>query len=398
MSRVVILHAEDDGAPARALAEKLRMMRLSTVYDEPPGPELREEMEAAICTMALWSPRSSARPDLIGEAAFAHNTGRLVHVRMHNAEPPLEFSQDPSVNLTGWRGEDEFPAWRELAAVITAHLDAARAAAAAPPPPPPAPPPAPDLGFGALPEAPPAHEPPRFEPPAAPAPAAPAPGDAFRHTPPAGDDIYADPPKRSSSTIQLAVIGVLTFLVVAAVGIGGYSLYQNQHNAAEAARVWRGVDQTDADALRAFLEGPYAGQYRAEAEAALEGLELARLEDARREDSIDSLEAFLADFPESRHVVQVRGRLAELRQSGAGVGGQIEPPEALAPLPDPGDAPNLAEPAPLAPSPNAAVPLAPRPAPDAGGPTPLTPPRSAQDTERDLRRALESDAGNPTPQ
>jgi hypothetical protein len=380
MTRVVILHAADDSAPARALAEKLRMMRLSATYDEPPGPALREAMEDAICTLALWSPRSAARPDLIGEAAFAHNTGRLVHVRMHNAEPPLEFSLDPSVNLTGWRGEDEFPGWRDLAVAITHHLDAARAAAAAaaaataaPPPPPPVVAPPPPLV---------APPPPVYvEPPV-------EPGGAFHARPPAGGGIYDEPPRERNSTLQLAVIGIVTFVVVAAVGIGGYALYQSQHGAAEAARLWRGTDQTDVDELRAFLASPFADRYRAEAEAALEGLELARLEEARREDTIEALTAFLDDFPESRHAVQVRGRIAELRQAGP----SLATPDASA----------LTAPAPLEPAPADSgvgvgaqpVPLNPAPQPDGidGGPAALTPARPNAAAEEELRRALEAEA------
>ena len=385
MTRVVILHAAEDSAPARALAEKLRMMRLSSVYDETPGPALREAMEEAICTIALWSPRAASRPDLIGEAAFALNTGRLVHVRMHNAEPPLEFSQDPSVNLTGWRGEDEFPGWRDLAAAVTQHLDAARAAASAARAATAAPPPAP------------AYEPPApaYAPPPAyvPPPAAPIyaePPRRYEATPPRSD-VYDDPPKRAS-LVQLALIGLATFVIVAAVGIGGYALYQNQNGAAEAARLWRSVDQTDVAQLRGYLESPYADRYRAEAEAALEGLELARLDAARTADTIETLEAFLQDFPESRHAVQVRGRIAELRQSQP----NLETPPASDLTAAPVD-PNALDAPPSAGGP---VPLNPGAAPDLAngddGPTALTPPRPPS-TEEELRRALEQ-GSNPTPQ
>src|SRR5262245_25115450 len=118
MAGVVIIHALEDGAPAHALAEKLDALGYQTATDLTPSGALREIVGEADVIVALWSPRSTGRADLVGEAAYARGLGRLIHARMHNTPPPREFASDPQIDLTGWKGNDEFPGWRNLQAAI----------------------------------------------------------------------------------------------------------------------------------------------------------------------------------------------------------------------------------------------------------------------------------------
>jgi hypothetical protein len=135
MASVAIIHAAEDALPARALAEKLRQAKL-TVTLEKTGEDLRNAVKDAKVTVALWSPRSTGQPALVEDASFAKGKSKVIHALMQNAAAPDAFRGEKAiVNLTGWRGEDDFPAWRELAKLVTD-----RAGVSAIPPPAPKPP------------------------------------------------------------------------------------------------------------------------------------------------------------------------------------------------------------------------------------------------------------------
>lgn len=369
MASVAIIHAAEDALPARALAEKLRQAKL-TVSLEKTGDDLRNAVKESKVTVALWSPRSVGQQPLIEDATFAKGKSKVVHALMQNAAAPEAFRGEKTVvNLTGWRGEDDFPAWRELAKLITD-----RAGVAAIPPPAPKPP----SGFfqpGVVREAQTAGAsaaPARSAPPRQAAPA-PRPQQAAPPRPAAAPPPRASaPPPRAAEPAReksggggrMVLIAIVTFIVVALVGGGGYYFWSQSQNADATATAWQAVDQNSADALRAFLDGD-PGDYRDDAQQALAALEERSFEAASDADSIEALEAFLNDFPESEHAVAARGRIAEL---------QLAQP---APTPDPNapvdpNAPGATADPDLVP-PGAATPA---PAPTTGGPAPITPPAS----------------------
>ncbi|MEQ1490860.1 MAG: toll/interleukin-1 receptor domain-containing protein, partial [Terricaulis sp.] len=135
MPSVVIIHAAEDTLPARALAEKLRQAQIQVVLEKPPGEELRAAVKGAPVTIALWSPRSTASAELAEEVKFARGKSSVFHALMQSAQAPDAFRGDKSVNLTGWRGEDEFAAWRELANLVTQKAGVAPLPPPAPKPP-----------------------------------------------------------------------------------------------------------------------------------------------------------------------------------------------------------------------------------------------------------------------
>ncbi|MBI3438258.1 MAG: toll/interleukin-1 receptor domain-containing protein, partial [Proteobacteria bacterium] len=137
MATVVIIHAADDTLPARALAEKLRQAKLTVVL-EKQGDDLRDAVKSAQAGVALWSPRSATEATMVDDVSFARGKTKLVHALMQNTPLPDAFRSDKSANLTGWRGEDDFAGWRELAKLVTERAGVA-----------PLPPPAPrvDSGF-----------------------------------------------------------------------------------------------------------------------------------------------------------------------------------------------------------------------------------------------------------
>lgn len=364
MSSVVVIHAPEDALPARALAEKLRQSGFQVTLEHPPGEALRQAAAGAQTSVALWSPSAVQNPGMVEDVAQIRAGGRqVIHASMQNAPPPGPFSEDRAVNLTGWRGEDTFQPWRDLARLV------AEAAGVAPPEPPaaqgsgffqPGRPGAETTAPQPTPEPAPVARPVHVEPPP-PAQPRPAPAEAEA--------------KRGGAGM---LIGALVVLLIAAGGAGGY-FYWRQTQGSQHAAAWEEVDRNDPQALRAFIAGD-PGAYRSEAQAALAELEERSFEAASDADTIEALEAFLRDFPSSEHALRVRGHIAELEQLEANA-----PPEATLdepPLEEPGTDPDLLPPGTLPPTPTPAPAPVPAPSPEpepapqdeSGGPAPLTPP------------------------
>lgn len=380
MPSVVIIHAAEDALPARALGEKLRQIKLTPMIEAAPGAARQTAIGDAALAIVLWSPRSLNDEGVNDDAGFASSIGKLVHAGMQSVHPPPEFKGEPRVDLTGWRGEEDFHPWLQLAALL-----AEKAGVAPPPPPTPRPP----SGF---------FQPGRVASAAPPRAAEPPPQQQAPHAEPA--PVRAPPPPRSEayrpleterppeqirekSGPNMALIGILTFVFVALAGGAGYYFWnQSQGGPGE----WAAVDQEDPAALRAFI-AQAQGTARSEAQSALRALETQRYEQARSADSIEALEAFVADFPSGANTLAARGRIAELRAQPETpdenalpeeIIGPAEPvdPDLLPPGAFSGPEPVLEEP----PSSSGPVPLqpapqpAPEPEPEPGpGPTPLTP-------------------------
>ncbi|MEZ5996565.1 MAG: toll/interleukin-1 receptor domain-containing protein [Hyphomonadaceae bacterium] len=330
MSTVVIIHAAEDTLPARALAEKLRQARLNVVMEKAPGEELRAAIRTAPVTVALWSPRSTANAQLAEEAKFARGASQVFHALMQSAPPPPQFKNDKSVNLTGWRGEDDFAPWRELAQLVTSaagvgplpdlpprpasgFFQPGRATGASAPPPPPAAPQQRQQQQARAPQR--AAAPPSAAPSAAPSARA-----------------SAEPKAGGGRTMMFAAIGLA---VLAIAGGGGY-WFMSQQGALSGAS-WDSVDQSDARALRSFLAGN-PGAHREDAEAALTQLEERSFEAASDADTIEALQAFVTEFPDSEHTLAARGRIAELQTAPQAPTEEATPeelpPEEPAPDPD----------------------------------------------------------------
>lgn len=370
MASVVIIHAAENALPARALADKLRAMRLTATIELPPGDALRQAISESVAAVTLWSPQSADQDAIVAEAEYAREAGKLINARMQNTAAPAQFRNAPTIDLTGWRGEDSFAGWRALAEQV-----AKKAGVTVPAPPPQAPAAQPGSAF---------FTPGRVAAPAgaAPAPAPPprqaAPAEPYlREVPPPAPEApsYQPPPPSTSydeeparKGANLIIVGLVTFLVVAAVGVGGYFFYDRMQSGQAAAAAWSALDKSDPGALRTFLEGPNVGDFQDEAENALSSLEVERLGEARATDTIEALERFLREFPDSGHALEINGRIAELRTAPPTAAAQIDP---LTGLPVDPNAPPPVIAGPLTP-PAPAAPVEDSPAP--GGPVSLTPP------------------------
>lgn len=396
MATAVIIHAAEDALPARALAEKLRQAKLTVVL-EKQGEDLRNALKSAQVSIALWSPRSVSQAPLADDVSYARGKGKVVHATMQNAVAPDAFRGDQTVNLTGWRGEDDFAAWRELAQIVTSKAGVA---------PLPAPAPRPASGFftpgvvdpqaeaaatragqqGGQPRlraqtAPaPAPAPQRAAPVSRPQPAPVGAAGAPRAAPPQPAPAPRPAPQRMAPPPidrepesgggggRGMMVAAIAFVVVALIGGGGYFFWNQTQSAETTSAAWDAVAQNDADAIRAFLSGD-PGEYRDEAQTALAELEERSFEAASDSDTIEAFEAFLNDFPESEHSIAARGRIAELQTlQPASEEGLVPPPlEGVTPDPD------LLPPDTAAPAPETT-----------GGPAPIAPPPAEPTTPSEL--------------
>lgn len=379
MPTVVIIHAADDTLPARALAEKLRQAKL-TVVVEKQGEDLREAAKSAQAAVALWSPRSAADAAMVGDVTFVRGKSKLVHALMQNTPLPDAFRGDKAANLTGWRGEDDFLGWRDLAKLVTERAGVA-----------PLPPPAPrvDSGFFAPGRVDPANAanagaaaqtaprraatppPQRQAPPqSAPRAAAPPPRPAAPRTAPPPRDYAPEPEREKKGGGMMIVIIALVVLVLG--GGGGYFWWSQQQNAHAASTAWESIDRNDPGALRAFIASQ-SGPVKQEAQAALSQLEERSYEAASDTDTVEALQGFLHDFPDSQHALAARGRIAEL-QANATNGAP-----ATATTTDTTTATTTVSPDLVPPGATSTTTTA--PAPTTGGPAALTPPAEPSTTQ-----------------
>lgn len=358
MATVAIIHAAEDTLPARALAEKLRQAKLTVVLEKQPGEDQRGALKDAKVTVALWSPRSTAQQPLIDDAVYARGKSKLIHALMQNAAAPGQFSGDAAVNLTGWRGEDDFKAWRDLAKLVTDKAGVSPL----PPPAPRAPSPFftpgivnPQAEAAAAAKGPQPGQPRLRAPGSAPAAQSqrPAPRQQAPRPTAAAQPTRQSPPRPAPATAprQTAaqpaaagakpgggaglMIGIAAVVVLAIAG-GGYYFFSQSQSANSTSAAWESVSQNDASALRAFIDGN-PGEFRDDAEAALAALEDRSFEAASDTDTIEALETFLNDFPESEHAIVARGRIAELQTLQPSTDGETTdelPPTEAAPDPD----------------------------------------------------------------
>ena len=378
MPTVVIIHAADDTLPARALAEKLRQAKL-TVALEKQGEDLREAAKSAQAAVALWSPRSAVDAAVADDVSFVRGKSKLVHALMQNTPLPEAFRGDKAANLTGWRGEDDFPGWRELAKLVTERAGVA---------PLPAPAPRMDSGFfqpgrvdptnlasagGAAAQTAPrraAAAPPQRQAPAPRTVAPPPRAAAPRTVPPSRD--YAPEPEREKKGGGGMMIVIVALLVLVLGGGGGYFWWSQQQNAHAASAAWESIDRNDPGALRAFIAAQ-SGPMRQQAQNALNELEERSYEAASDTDTVEALQGFLRDFPDSQHALAARGRIAELQANAANGAPATATTTATTTTTTQPVNPDLVPPGATATTTTTTTPPA-----TSGGPAPLTPPGESQ--------------------
>ncbi len=315
MADVFISYKSERRAAAEHLAEILSDYGYSVWWDyglvsgRDFGAQIERELRAAKAVVVLWCALSRDSEWVLEEATLAKKLGTAIPTMIERIDLPLGFARAQTLDLSDWDGAPRSHKLERLLRDIGDRVGR---------------PPQPNLDgldrtdrawrrFGA-----PSLKqfalvtPLEREAPARTMPgvlAAPAP----RPSPPRMRTVIAPHVQAVRRRVlpQLALVGIVGLAVAA--GAGGYFLYDRAQAAQAAATTWEHIDKSDPAAIRAFLASANVGEWRGSAQAALEGLELKRLSEARAADTIESLEKFIHDFPDSSHALEINGRIAELR-------------------------------------------------------------------------------------
>lgn len=129
MADIFISYASPDRETARLLAERLAERGHSVWWDRtiPPGrvfdEVIQEALNAAKCVIVLWSASSVRSNWVKTEAGEALSRNNLVPVLIENVPPPIEFKRIQAASLAGWKGDADYPEFRNLLASVERLLE-----------------------------------------------------------------------------------------------------------------------------------------------------------------------------------------------------------------------------------------------------------------------------------
>lgn len=123
VAKVFLSYDRSDGAIAQALAGALEKAGHSVWWDRhiTGGAQYSKEIERALAdcdaVVVLWSSASIESEWVRDEAAEGRDRGALVPVLIERIKPPIGFRQFQTIDLTGWKGQEDS---RGLAALFAA--------------------------------------------------------------------------------------------------------------------------------------------------------------------------------------------------------------------------------------------------------------------------------------
>ncbi len=132
MARVFLSYDRDDAAKARAIAEALEKAGHTVWWDFriKGGAEYSKEIEQALAdadaVVVLWSKQAIDSGWVRDEAAAGRDRGRLVPVRLDEAQAPLGFRQYQCIDLSSWKGRGAPPLDEVLTAIDSVTGDEAQ--------------------------------------------------------------------------------------------------------------------------------------------------------------------------------------------------------------------------------------------------------------------------------
>lgn len=125
MSEVFISYAHERGErEAMLVVEALRAAGYGVWRDDelPPHRPFREVLDerltAAKAVVVLWSKEAVKSDWVEAEADRARADRKLVQMTLDGSLPPIPFDRIQCVDLTGWAGDVEAPAWKKVAASV----------------------------------------------------------------------------------------------------------------------------------------------------------------------------------------------------------------------------------------------------------------------------------------
>ncbi|HEY5647202.1 MAG TPA: TIR domain-containing protein [Pseudomonadales bacterium] len=131
MADVFISYARDDKSRVASLVSAIEHQGWSVWWDPhiSPGEEfdrkITEAIRGATAVLVVWSRKSVESRWVRGEAREGARLGRLVPVRIDDADIPIDMSSLHATDLGGWTGDTQAPQaqelFRALAALIGRH-------------------------------------------------------------------------------------------------------------------------------------------------------------------------------------------------------------------------------------------------------------------------------------
>jgi adenylate cyclase len=124
MSDVFISYARSTAKQAQALGEALRALGYSVWRDDDlPSHRtysdvIEQQLASAKAVVVIWSTEAVKSQWVRSEADRARSDDKLVQVAVDGARLPMPFDQIQCVDLSGWVGEGDHPAWSKVVASV----------------------------------------------------------------------------------------------------------------------------------------------------------------------------------------------------------------------------------------------------------------------------------------
>lgn len=135
MADVFISYARADRTKIQKLAAALEAHGLTVWWDREIlggaefAKDIERELNGARVAIVAWSAQSNESPWVRDEASRAQRQGKLVPVRLDQAEAPIGFGQFQVIDLSRWRGDRKAAAFTDLMRALGPRLSGAAPAA-----------------------------------------------------------------------------------------------------------------------------------------------------------------------------------------------------------------------------------------------------------------------------
>lgn len=126
MAKIFISYARATGVKAQLIAETLRVSGHDVWIDDQLlshgmfSDTIEKELNAADAAVVIWSSDAARSEWVRAEAERARQAKKLVQVCFEPCSLPMPFDQTHVVDLAGWAGDYDVPAWRSVLASIAA--------------------------------------------------------------------------------------------------------------------------------------------------------------------------------------------------------------------------------------------------------------------------------------